>query len=108
MPGQDFYSTSYASLLEEIEAALNAKAEVTGPKVSFTGFPANLGEAGVEMTLGALGTIVSFDAVVSDDGLVLGGMVEFEDLETAKKVRRRGSTAAGRPRVLGGDARRGW
>jgi len=80
------YAKDYKALLRKVEAALNAKVEVTSPSVSFSGFPANMGEMGCKMTLEALGEIVDFECVASDDFPILTGTVTFEDIETAKKA----------------------
>jgi len=80
------YGKDYKRLLKDTEAALNAKAEVKSPTVSFKGFPANMGEAGCRMTLEALGTVVEFECIESDDFPILEGKVTFEDIETAKKA----------------------
>lgn len=80
------YGKDYKDLIAQIEAALNKKPEVTSPKVTFSGFPANMGEAGCKMTLEALGEIVDFECVESEDLPILTGKVEFEDVETAKKA----------------------
>lgn len=80
------YGKTYKKLLREIETALNAAVPVTSPKLSFSGFPANMGEQGCKMTLEAVGTIVDFDCKESDDFPVLEGTVTFEDLDSAKKA----------------------
>jgi len=80
------YGKDYKNLIAQIEVALNAKPEVTSPGVTFSGFPANMGEAGCKMTLEALGTIVEFACEESDDLPILSGKVVFEDIETAKKA----------------------
>lgn len=80
------YGRDYKGLLRKVEAALNAKAEVTSPSVEFSGFPANMGEMGCKMTLEALGEIVDFECTASDDFPILMGKVTFEDIETAKKA----------------------
>eukprot|EP00622_Pseudochattonella_farcimen_P001524 FR736246.1.p1 GENE.FR736246.1~~FR736246.1.p1 ORF type:complete len:195 (+),score=29.23 FR736246.1:80-586(+) len=75
------YSKTYGDLIKEIEKSLN---EVTSPRVAFSGFPSNMGEAGIKMTLEALGPVVEFSSEESDDGLCLQGKVEFEDVATAE------------------------
>jgi hypothetical protein len=35
--------------------------EVKSPKLQFSGFPSNVGEAGLKMTLESVGPIVSFE-----------------------------------------------
>ncbi|KAL3807182.1 hypothetical protein ACHAXA_006675, partial [Cyclostephanos tholiformis] len=70
------YMSSYGPFLDEIEMALNARPEVSTPTVRFGGFPANMGEFGLRMTLEALGGIVDMTVEVSDDGItLLGGHV---------------------------------
>jgi len=80
------YTSSYPALLVEIEESLNKKKEITSPKISFRGFPANMGEAGIKMTLQALGEIEEFSCSEVDDFPVLEGEVTFGDIETAKKA----------------------
>ena len=78
------YGSSYGPFLLEIESALNARAEITTPKVRFGGFPANMGEFGLKMTLEAVGGIEDIRVDVSDDGITLVGEVTFESVEVAK------------------------
>ena len=52
--------------------------------VQFSGFPANMGEMGLKMTLEALGEIADMAVSESDDGITLIGEVTFGDVETAK------------------------
>jgi len=80
------YGKGYAEFIREIEAALNAVAEVTSPSISFSGFPMNMGEAGVKMTLEALGSVEDFECNESEDFPILSGNVTFEDVESAKKA----------------------
>lgn len=80
------YGKQYKRLLSNIVKAMNAKKEVTTPTITFKGFPANMGEAGCKMTLQALGDIVEFECVESEDFPILEGKVTFEDIETAKKA----------------------
>jgi hypothetical protein len=80
------YASSYAQLLMECEAALNAPPPVTSTTIAFSGFPANMGESALKMTLEALGPIVSIECTQDDDFPVLKGQVTFEDIETAKKA----------------------
>jgi len=80
------YGKDYKALLRKIETALNAKAEVKSASVRFSGFPANMGEMGCKMTLEALGELVEFECVASDDFPILTGTATFEDIETAKKA----------------------
>lgn len=78
------YGKSYADFLAEIEAALNAKPEVTSPTVQFSGFPANMGEMGLKMTLEALGEVADMSCSESDDGITLSGEVTFGSVDIAK------------------------
>lgn len=78
------YGNDYATTLAQIEKALNAQAPVTSPTITFSGFPANMGEMGCKMTLEALGEIVDFECEASDDFPVLTGKVTFDDIDTAK------------------------
>lgn len=80
------YGKEYKRLLANIEAALNAKKEVTSAIITFKGFPANMGEAGCKMTLEAIGEIVEFDCQENEDFPVLEGKVTFGDIESAKKA----------------------
>eukprot|EP00525_Craspedostauros_australis_P003956 CAMPEP_0198126758 /NCGR_PEP_ID=MMETSP1442-20131203/45655_1 /TAXON_ID= /ORGANISM="Craspedostauros australis, Strain CCMP3328" /LENGTH=261 /DNA_ID=CAMNT_0043786625 /DNA_START=31 /DNA_END=816 /DNA_ORIENTATION=- len=77
------YSKTYRGLLRSIDSALTA---VNGPTIQFTGFPANMGEAGLKMTLEAVGAIADIDCEVDDTFPVLKGTVTFEDTESAKKA----------------------
>ena len=76
----------YDETIAKIEAALNARVvkEVKGGALSYAGFPANMGEAGVRMTLAAFGDLKDFTWAEADDGLTCGGTVEYEDVDTAK------------------------
>lgn len=80
------YGKDYKGLLRKIDTALSMKKEVTSPTITFKGFPANMGDMGCKMTLEALGEIVDFTCVESDDFPILEGTVEFQDIETAKKA----------------------
>ena len=80
------YYKSYKRLIDSVDAALNAKPEVTSPTVKFSGFPSNMGEMGIKMTLESLGEVVDFACAESDDFPVLMGEVTFGDVETAKKA----------------------
>jgi len=77
---------NYEKIVAEIEEALKAKVvqEVTTPKIMFSGFPANMGEAGVRMTFSAFGEVVDLSVEESDDGLTCMGRVEFETIDSAK------------------------
>lgn len=78
------YYTSYGTFLDDVEAALNARAEIKTPKVKFGGFPANMGEFGLKATLEAVGGIEDIYVAMSDDGISLVGEVTFESVEVAK------------------------
>ena len=78
------YYTSYGPFLDDVEAALNARAEITTPKVKFGGFPANMGEFGLKATLEAVGGIEDIYVAISDDGISLVGEVTFESVAVAK------------------------
>lgn len=78
------YSVSYAALLEELEIALNAPPPVNSPTLIFSGFPSNMGEAAVKMTLEALGAITELECEEDSDFPVLRGRVTFDDIESAK------------------------
>lgn len=79
-------TANYETTVAEIEEALNAKVvqEVTSPRLTFSGFPANMGEAGVRMTLATFGELVDLTVEESDDGLTCSGRAEFETIESAK------------------------
>jgi len=78
------YSKSYAALLEELDVALNAPPPVNSPTLVFSGFPSNMGEAAVKMTLEALGAITDLECEEDSDFPVLKGKVTSEDIESAK------------------------
>jgi len=78
------YYGAYPQLIDDIDAALLAKPEVTSPKVQFSGFPANMGEAGLKMTLAACGEIEDMSVSESDDGISLVGEVTFGSIDIAK------------------------
>jgi len=79
-------TATYDSTVAEIEEALNAKVEqvVTSGKVAYAGFPSNMGEAGVRMTLAVFGEIVDMTWTETDDGVSSAGQVEFEEASMAK------------------------
>jgi len=83
---QRYGGEAYGELLAQVETTLNAALPCKTPTVSFSGFPANMGEAGCKMTLEAVGTIVDFECTASEDFPILTGKVTFEDIETAKKA----------------------
>lgn len=80
------YGRDYKGLLRRTDEALNAPPPVKTAKIRFSGFPANMGEAGCKMTLEAIGAVVDFECTPSDDFPILTGFVEFEDIESAKKA----------------------
>merc|ERR1712183_110097 len=61
------YGISYKTALRKADEALTAPPPVNSPTLTFSGFPSNMGEMGVKMTLEAL-----------DEE------TEFEDIENAK------------------------
>lgn len=80
------YYSAYKEFLDHIDAALVAKPEVTSPTVKFSGFPANMGEEGLKMTLEALGEIDDFACSQSNDGILLTGEVTFGSIDVAKQA----------------------
>jgi hypothetical protein len=80
------YGKTYRALLRKTEEALNAPPPVNGPTLTFSGFPANMGEAACKMTLESIGTVVEFECMQDEDFPVLKGKVTFEDIESAKKA----------------------
>jgi hypothetical protein len=80
------YGKDYKGTLRQINKALTAPPPVNSTTIRFSGFPANMGEAGCRMTLEALGEVVEFECQESDDFPVLSGKVTFEDIESAKKA----------------------
>lgn len=87
---KDRYSGTpeYEKVIAEVEEAINTRVvvEVSSPKLMFSGFPSNMGEAGVKMTLQAFGPVVDIMVEESDDGMTLSGRVEYEDIATAKQA----------------------
>ena len=79
-------TAKYDETVVTIETALNAKVEqeVTTGKISYDGFPANMGEAGVQMTLAAFGELASFTFEANDDGLTCSGTADYGDVALAK------------------------
>ena len=79
-------TAKYDETIAAIEAALNMKVEqtVTTARIAFDGFPANMGEAGVKMTLEALGPIKEFTYAANDDGMTSSGVAEFDEVDMAK------------------------
>lgn len=84
--GEQRYGKTYKGLIRQAKAALTAPPPVKSPTLKFSGFPANMGEAGCKMTLEALGPIVEFECEQSDDFPILIGKVTYEDIEAAKKA----------------------
>lgn len=76
----------YAKTLEQVEAALNAKVELTSPKISYSGFPSSMGEMGIKMALAAFGELVDFSVQESEDGRTCYGTAEWDDIENAKSA----------------------
>jgi len=77
---------NYASTIKMVEEAMTARIvqEVSTPTVLYSGFPSNMGENGVKMTLAVFGEVVDFTAEESDDGMSMGGRVTYEDVAAAK------------------------
>jgi hypothetical protein len=80
------YAKTYRALIRHIETALNAPPPVNSATLTFSGFPANMGEAGCKMTLESIGAIADFECTEDEDFPVLNGKVTFEDIESAKKA----------------------
>jgi len=78
------YGKDYASLMAQIDGAMKAPTPVNSKTIQFSGFPANMGEAGCKMTLEAVGEIADFACTASEDSPILTGTVTFTDLESAK------------------------
>jgi len=78
------YGKDYKALIRQIEVALNAPPPVNGPKLRFSGFPANMGADACRMTLESIGAIAEFECAEDEDFPTLTGTVEFEDIESAK------------------------
>lgn len=81
------YGKDYKTLIRQIDAALKAPPPVKSTTIKFSGFPANMGEAGCKMTLESIGPLVEFECKEDDDfPMILTGTVTFEDIEAAKKA----------------------
>lgn len=80
------YASSYGALIAECEAALSAPPPVNSPVLKFAGFPSNMGEAGLKMTLEAVGPIADLQCTEDDDFPIFKGQVTYEDIESAKKA----------------------
>lgn len=79
-------TAKYDETVGLIEEALNARVEqvVTSGRLTFSGFPSNMGEAGVRMTLASFGEVLDFSCDEAADGMTLVGRVEFDDASCAK------------------------
>lgn len=79
-------TAKYDETVAAIEEALAAKVEqvVKSGKLLFSGFPSNMGETAVRMTLEGFGSLKDFTCEESDDGMSLTGRAEFEKTESAK------------------------
>ena len=77
---------NYGATIKRVEEAMTARIvqEVTTPTVLYSGFPSNMGENGVKMTLAVFGEVVDFTAEESDDGMSMGGRITYEDVAAAK------------------------
>ena len=80
------YGKDYRAVLRATDEALNAPPPVNSPTLTFSGFPANMGEGACKMTLGALGEITEFECEQDDTFPILKGKVTFSDIESAKKA----------------------
>mmetsp|Transcript_36602 Transcript_36602/g.56804 ORF Transcript_36602/g.56804 Transcript_36602/m.56804 type:complete len:255 (-) Transcript_36602:45-809(-) len=80
------YAKTYRGLLRQCEAAMTAPPPVKSATLQFSGFPANMGEAGCKMTLESIGAVAEFECSEDEDFPVLKGTVTFEDIESAKKA----------------------
>ena len=80
------YGKDYKPTIREILRTLNAPPPVTSTTLTFSGFPANMGEAACKMTMEAVGAVADFQCNQSEDFPVLTGTVTFEDIESAKKA----------------------
>ena len=107
---------NYDATIAELDAAMNAKVvkTVDTARLMFSGFPSNMGEQGVKMTLQArarrlvpsrerllargtldprfgpvaqvFGEMKEFSCEESDDGMSLNGKCEYEDVAAAKSA----------------------
>jgi hypothetical protein len=80
------YGNGYESLIRKVEEALVAPPPVKSPTIKFAGFPANMGEQAIRMTLESLGSVVEFECAEDEDFPVLKGKVTYGDIESAKKA----------------------
>ena len=76
----------YEATVAQLEEALNAKVvrEVRSGKLMFSGFPANMGEAGIRMAFEAFGPLAELSVEESDDGISCSGRAEFEETDAAQ------------------------
>lgn len=81
-----YEGADYKALMRKIDDALNAKVEITSPKISFSGFPSSMGEDAVQMTFDQLGTIVNFECTENLEDAIFSGKVEFDDVDAAEKA----------------------
>jgi hypothetical protein len=84
--GRMRYGKTYKGLLRKVDESLTAPPPVKSATLKFSGFPSNMGEAALRMTLEALGPVESFSCVMDDDFPILRGQVTYGDIETAKKA----------------------
>lgn len=61
------YQKTYKGLLIDCDLAIKAPPPVKSPTLEFSGFPANMGDVGLKMTLESLGAIVDFECQQDDD-----------------------------------------
>lgn len=80
------YGKDYKTLIKKVDQALTAPPPVKSPTLTFSGFPANMGEQGCRMTLESLGAVTEFECTQDEDFPILKGKVTFEDIESAKKA----------------------
>jgi len=80
------YGVSYKTALRKADEALTAPPPVNSPTLTFSGFPSNMGEMGVKMTLEALGEVTEFECNESEDFPILTGKITYEDIENAKSA----------------------
>jgi len=80
------YGKTYKGLIRKTEEALNAALPVNSPTITFSGFPANMGEMGCKMTLESIGAITEFECEECEDFPILKGKVTFEEIDDAKKA----------------------
>jgi hypothetical protein len=76
----------YDEVLKEVEAILKFKPELTSPKISFSGFPAMMGEPGIRSVLAQFGELVDLTVEETEDERTCFGTAEWGDLESAKSA----------------------